>query len=110
MSTSSIIQDPLGNTVMLSPELCEHTGSEVHTDDFMDSATTVVQQPALVLQLKDSGKQLYYFRSIAWNRTLLISTTKEDGHYHAYECTHNPTQEELALLFGKTDQVYVKGE
>ena len=101
--------DPLGNEILLSPSICEHSGLRIRNDDFIDDATTVIEKPALILKLVEGHIEQYYYRAVAWNHSLLIGASKVDGHLQAQECVHNPTKEQLIKMFEKGEVIYEMG-
>lgn len=91
----TIITDPLGNRVKLPDNLCA-TERLKQEGEVYDDLTTVITKPAILIELSGSDPlQLYYYRSIGWNHTLLISVRRAGTEWEAFECRRNP---EFAVL------------
>ncbi|HUR11062.1 MAG TPA: hypothetical protein VM012_06820 [Flavitalea sp.] len=97
------ISDPFGNHVYLLPGLCAHDSKEDEVGMY-DDATTVISKPAMVIEIK-SEKELHYFRSIGWHRTMLVMARKATDGWEAYRCITNPSNEEISALLKKGKQI-----
>jgi hypothetical protein len=94
---SSIITDPLGNQVKFLDSLCAADQFKPEGEVY-DDLTTVISRPALLIELTGSIPiELYYYRSIGWNLTLLIGVRKSGSGWEAFQCQRNP---EFAVLSG----------
>ena len=91
------VNDPLGNTIFLLEGLCienEEPGNEVY-----DTAIHVIQKPAMVIRIEtDQIIRHYYYRSIGWHNTMLISVLFKNGKWLSDKCIRNPSNEELTDL------------
>jgi hypothetical protein len=98
------VTDPLGNTIFLLEGTCVE--DEKENPEIYDTATTVIQKPALMIKL-DAGPELehYYFRSIGWHSTMLVTAIFRNGRWESYKCVRNPTNEELSSLLKKGKQL-----
>ena len=95
--------DPLGKTIYLLPHIffLENVAEEIY-----DNATTVVEKPALLVEVHDNDStQFYYFRSIGWNKTLLIITGWNNDRWEAHDCIKNPSSKLLSDLLKKGRQL-----
>lgn len=91
--------DPLGKTIHLLPGIFF---SENEAEEIYDDATIVIKKPALHVEVHEKGAtQLYYFRSIGWNKTLLIVTRWSNNRWEAYSCVKNPSSETLSAILKK---------
>jgi hypothetical protein len=95
--------DPLGKTIFLLPEACtiENEPYEIY-----DDATTVIQKPALLVEVnEDNATIFYYYRSVGWNSTLLISVGWDNNRWEVMSCRRNPSSEELSGILKKGKQI-----
>ena len=99
------VVDPLGNTIFLLDGLCienEKTDTEIY-----DTAFNVIQKPAMIIKFEtDHIIQHYYFRSIGWHNTMLISVLFIEGKWLSDKCFRNPTNEELSRLLRDGKQIF----
>jgi hypothetical protein len=95
--------DPLGKTIYLLPGIF-FTKNEEH--EIYDDITTVIRKPAILIEVNENNEtQFYYFRSIGWNYTLLITVKLKDSRWEAYNCVKNPSSEILAALLKRGKQI-----
>ena len=91
--------DPLGKTVHLLPGILF---SENEDEGIYDGATTVIKKPALLVEVNENNEtQFYYFRSVGWNKTLLLTTRFHEGRWEAFQCLKNPSSEMISALLKK---------
>ena len=95
--------DPLGRTIYLP-------AADYSTDDnaigVFDDVTAVIKRPAVVIEVKENEKtEYYYFRSVGWNKALLIITHLHNGRWEAYRHVWNPTAEMMSNVLGRGKQV-----
>jgi hypothetical protein len=103
MINEIIAKDPFGKMIHLSPGMIL-AGND--PDEIYDDAATVIKKPAIIIEVKeDNETQLYYFRSIGWNSTLLIAAKLNNGRWEAYECLKNPSSEILSAVLKKGNQL-----
>lgn len=92
-SNSYIITDPVGYQIYLPEALCvqgegeknEHTGFR-----------HVLETPACIIELPN--RQRCYFRSLAWNMTILISVVYGDHQWTATSFLRNPGPDYIQQL------------
>jgi hypothetical protein len=95
--------DPFGKTIFLLHGI-GLDGNEEH--EIFDNAATVIQKPAILIEAKENDTaELYYFRSIGWHNTMLIKVKFNNNRWEAYNCTKNPSSEELSALLKKGKQL-----
>ncbi|MGZ5190517.1 MAG: hypothetical protein ACXWCZ_05820 [Flavisolibacter sp.] len=98
------VVDPFGNTIFLLEGICvenEESDAEIY-----DTAVNVIQKPAMVIEVeKENSFQHYYFRSIGWHNTMLISVLFSDGKWVSDKCIRNPSNEELSALLKMGKQI-----
>ena len=100
-----IVKDPLGNDVILRQILCEKHLSVVEGDIY-DDFVTVIQKPALLIELTDQPiPELCYYRSIGWHITLMIMVRKTGDGWEAYHCLDNPTPQFISELLARGRQI-----
>ena len=95
--------DPLGKTIVLSPEACaiEDNGYEIY-----DDATAVIQKPALLVEVNEANATVfYYYRSVGWNSNLLISVGWNNNRWEVMTCQRNPSSEVLSGVLKKGKQI-----
>jgi len=94
MEQERIVTDPLGHRVQLPQELSQQL-STTGTPPRWDEIGEVVRKPALLLELagETPATQLYYYRSMGWNTTLLLIAKQHNEHWRAIRCIQNPSSE-----------------
>ena len=98
------VKDPLGNTIFLLEGICVE--NEEPDPEIYDSATTVIQKPAMIIRVEsDQIIQHYYFRSVGWHNTLLISVQFNGEKWISDKCFRNPSNEKLAALLKNGKQI-----
>lgn len=98
------VVDPLGNTIFLLEGICIE--NETPDSDIYDTAFKVIQKPAMMIKIEtDHLLQHYYFRSVGWHNTLLISVLFNDGKWLSDKCIRNPTNEQLSTLLKNGKQL-----
>lgn len=103
MINEVIAKDPFGKLIHLSPGMIL---SENDPDEVYDDAATVIKKPAIVIEVKENNEtQLYYFRSVGWNSTLLITAKLNNGRWEAYDYLKNPTSKILSAILKKGNQL-----
>ena len=97
--------DPFGNTIFLLEGICVE-GDEKIDPEIYDNAITVIQKPALMIKLEtDQTTEHYYFRSVGWHNTMLISAQLINGKWESYKCVRNPSSDLLSALLKKGKQI-----
>ena len=84
-------KDPFGVVVVLDTVLCDENGIEKDFSHLQRAITTAIENPALLVHVFGVPGKRYYFRSIHWQRTLLIGVHQENGIWSAKECIENPS-------------------
>lgn len=103
MINEVIAKDPFGKIIHLSPGMIF---TKNDPDEIYDDAATVIKKPAIIIEVKENDEsQLYYFRSVGWNNTLLITAKFNNGRWEAYECLKNPSSEVLSAVLKKGKQL-----
>lgn len=98
------VVDPLGNTVFLLDAIC--TNEKNRDNEIYDDAATVVQRPAMMIEVNEQdSKELYYYRSIGWHHTLLIVSRFVNHRWEAFHCIQNPTNRELSEILKRGRQL-----
>jgi hypothetical protein len=93
----TILTDPLGNKIKFLDSLCA-IEQFVQAGEVYDDLSTVITRPAILIELSDSiPLELYYYRSVGWNHTLLIGVRRSGSEWEAFQCQRNP---EFAILSG----------
>jgi hypothetical protein len=100
------VEDPLGNTIHLLEGLCFENGHPDADAEIYDTAFNVIQKPAMMIKIeKDLTIRHYYYRSVGWHNTMLISVIFNDGKWLSDKCILNPSREELSTLLKDGKQV-----
>ena len=95
--------DPLGRTIHLLPEISFPENEE---EGILNDASTIIKKPALLIEIEENNeKQFYYFRSVGWNKTLLLIVRFNGGRWEAYKCIKNPSSQMLSTLLKKGKQL-----
>jgi hypothetical protein len=103
MPNEVAVIDPLGKTIYLLPGILF---SENEAEEIYDDAAAVIEKPALLVEVHDNNvTELCYFRSIGWNKTLLIIARWNNGRWEADHCIKNPSSETLSAILKKGDQL-----
>lgn len=107
-----IVSDPLGNEISLVPDICiiQQETAETKMNDvdseIYDDIATVIRKPAIMVESETGGQtKLYYFRSVGWQKTLLIEVKYHNNHWEAYQCTWNPSNQQLSDVLKKGKQL-----
>lgn len=95
--------DPLGVSVSLPFTLCE--GIEGDAQETENHLTNVIAKPALILELPQKQSRFYY-RSVGWHSTVLLTVVKDQDTWLASECQLNPSTELMSSLFAQGRQIY----
>ncbi|MGZ3952891.1 MAG: hypothetical protein ACXVBZ_15930 [Flavisolibacter sp.] len=95
--------DPLGNTVHLLPEVYFAENKE---KGIYDDVTMVISKPAAFIEVKEEGETLYYyFRSVGWNKALLIISHYHNERWEAFRLVQNPPAEMMSAILKKGRQI-----
>src|SRR5437868_9149266 len=94
--------DPLGNSVYL-PEEDFLPPPECRKEDLPDYLQKVIAKPAILIEI-ESEKKMFYFRSVDWYTTLLLTTELKQNRWEVIDCRANPNSEELSALLKKGRQ------
>lgn len=106
MTNEVIARDPLGKSVFLIDGIFL---SGIESDEIYDDAATVIKKPAMIIEAVENERtELYYFRSIGWNNTLLITVrfNNNNKHWEAHDYIKNPSTQMLSNLLKKGKQIY----
>jgi hypothetical protein len=94
--------DPLGRTVYLPADFA----TDSNPNGVIDDVTAVIIRPAVLIEVKEKEEtEYYYFRSVGWNKALLIITQLHNNRWEAYKFVWNPTAEMMSNVLGKGKQV-----
>jgi len=96
MTNDVIVTDPLGNSIHLPKGFGMHT-DENHDENY-DDPSTVILKPAMLFKMND---ELFYIRSVGWNKTMLIIVNKK----HATQWIMNPSNEMLSQILKNSTQL-----
>ena len=103
MTNEVIAKDPFGKMIHILPEIFFN---ESESQEIYDDAATVVKKPAIVVEVNEGHEtRFYYFRSVGWHNTLLITTRLNNGRWEAYDCIKNPSSEVLLSVLKKGKQL-----
>ena len=95
-----IVNDPLGNTIHLLQEIimaCEH--QDESDNEIYDDAETVIRKPAMLFEVKDEGRSyLFYFRSVGWERTMLIKVHFQNNRLEIAQCIRDPSNDMISVI------------
>lgn len=98
-----IVTDPFGKMIHL---LSRMPLDENDPNEIYDDAVAVIKKPAIVIEIKENNEtQIYYFRSVGWNSTLLIIVKLNNSRWEAYEYIKNPPSEILSAALKKGNQL-----
>jgi hypothetical protein len=99
------VTDPLHNTIYLLQGLCKEEES-LNTDEIYDDAATVIMKPAMLIQSSEGEQTIfYYFRSVGWHNTMLITVENSNNRWEAFQCIRNPSNEQLSEIMKKGRQL-----
>ncbi len=85
---STIVNDPLGNSIHLPRDICLEGGPEKLPKEIYDEYRNVIETPACIIEMQDGSK--FYFRSIGWDFTVLIEVSFKEEKWNAIRCLKNP--------------------
>lgn len=98
------VLDPLGKTIYLPADICDKDNAQA--DVIYDDVQTVIERPALLIEVtENSDYYFYYYRSVGWNQTLLITVHLRNSQWQAVGCQKNPSTRELSLILKKGKQI-----
>ena len=103
MTNEVIATDPFGKMVHILPGFffAENESQEIY-----DDAATVINKPAIIVEVTENEEtKFYYFRSVGWNNTLLLTTRLNNGRWEAYDFLQNPSNEMLLSVLKKGKQL-----
>lgn len=103
MKTERAIQDPLGNNVLVDDTICNL--QHYNLEEIYDDVIAVIEKPALVFRIENGTIEHFYYRSIGWNKTLMVIAQKIQQYFHAKECIVDPTKTFMASIFEKGEQL-----
>ncbi len=105
MSTDvNTIQDPLGRTIYLL-QYAEVDVQEI-SHELYDDAATVIRKPAMLFEvIKELDKQLFYFRSTGWQRTMLVIVHFQNQRWETLRYVNNPSNEMLSEMMKNGSQL-----
>jgi hypothetical protein len=99
---SRTVTDPLGNVVLLPGDLFKLTPKAGIYDD----ASAVITKPALLIEINNGNeKEMFYFRSIGWDHTMLIMVGQRNDQWEAVSYQRDPPNELLADIMKKGRQL-----
>jgi hypothetical protein len=76
------------------------------SEEEYDDITAVIQHPALLIELTTNPiPELYYYRYIGSDNTILIAARKEEDHWEAFKCVKNPQSGFLSDLLKRGRQI-----
>jgi hypothetical protein len=84
-------KDPFNAVVVLHTFLCDEKGLVKDFTNLQKAIAASIENPALLVHVFGVLGKRYYFRSIHWQRTLLIVAHEENGIWSARECIENPS-------------------
>src|SRR5688572_23081645 len=104
-SEARVVTDPLQNTVYLLQGLCKEEES-LNNEEIYDDAATVIMKPAMMIQSREGEQTVfYYFRSVGWHNTMLITVENTNNRWEAFQCIRNPSNEQLSEIMKKGRQL-----
>ena len=98
------ILDPFHNKVYLTDGICFNISR--NATEIYDDASMVIRKPAMMIEVHENDdRYLYYFRSVGWHSTMLITVHFNNERWETFECKKNPTNETLSALLKKGRQL-----
>lgn len=91
--------DPFGRAIFSLRSVCD-TGSETYED-----VANVIRRPALVIEIKEDPRQLFFYRSVNWHETMLIGVHLQNQQWRAFSCTRNPASDLISGLLKRGKQL-----
>lgn len=99
------IDDPLDRKICMAGNLCSLENKEINSLDLYDDLSSVIKNPALLIQTSDTQPEFLYFRSIGWHLSVLIRVKFINQFWQAYKCTLNPSDADIVDLLKKGKQL-----
>lgn len=104
MANEAMATDPLGNQIHLISTSLPSGDSPNY--EIYDDVSLVIKKPAMLVEIiKDDNKEMYYFRSMGWEYTLLIKVEFLNDRWETTKWTKNPTNGELSRLLKVGKQI-----
>ena len=99
-----IITDPFDNRIFLLQGICNTING--NRSEIYDDASMVIQKPAICVEVKQGGHhELFYFRSVSWNHTMLITVSNRNNRWEASQSEKDPSKETLAAILKRGSQL-----
>lgn len=97
-----IIIDPLKHVVYLP---ATYNLESLNADYLDDDVSQVIKVPAMIIKVHKPTPELYHFRSIGWNFTLMFKSVKQEDHWLITEWIEDPSPEMLNDLLHKGEMI-----
>ena len=99
------IEDPLGHMISLTKEICHKDIEGINALDLYDDLSSVIKNPAFLIEKNSGLKKMYYFRPIGWQLSILIKVNYTKEGWEAYQCILNPSDAYIVELLQKGKQI-----
>ena len=104
MAGGNSVKDPLGNEIFLV-HVYSQPFLESITEDNLEEFSDAIKKPALLLEVNENDKELYYLRAIDWDRKILLVAQFVNNRWESVRHIENPSSEDLALVMKKGKQL-----
>jgi hypothetical protein len=98
-----ILIDPTGTRISVGKHfICD---TDAPADDLYNGIIDVIERPALIIE-SSALLRRFYFRSVGWNHTMLITTNYTNDVWLVTRCQFDPDNAVLSTLYMQGKQVY----
>jgi hypothetical protein len=90
--------DPFGRTIFFTENIC-HDEEPKEPNEIFDGVAAVIEKPILMFEVNEGDAlQLYYYRSVGWHKTMLVTAEKKKERWVVTDCIRNPDTNRLSAL------------
>jgi hypothetical protein len=101
---SRIVTDPFNNRIYLISGICDSING--NSSEIYEEVSRVIEKPAICVEVKQNKtNELYYYRSIDWHHTILITVHYHNERWETSNCEKNPSNEKLSGILKKGRQL-----
>ena len=98
-----LIQDRLGDAILVVDDFCADRINEDTTDEYQDYSM-VLENPSIIFELENDSSKRFYFKRIAHDKTMLIGLIRVNRHFEICECRINPSDNLLMDLINRASK------
>jgi hypothetical protein len=93
-----VVEDPLGNKVMIPKAILESNGHLVQSGEELDDMSLVIEKPMMLYRMKERDTDLYYLRAIGWHKIMMIGVQRCNDHFEIISFEIDPPAKKISDL------------